>query len=734
MTFKSWLNSLQAIMGRKRSAPIDNHPGRKRKAAQMRLYLEELEHRFAPSVNTSTVLGAALGGTSVAVVTYGTPITFAATISPASGTTAPAAGSVDFQDGGTDLGMISTETVSGSNAIFTLVTTPKQLQVIQASGGVHTITATYFPGTGFNGSTGSLAGGLSVTPKPLTVMGITANNKVYDSTMAATLNVANAALLGVIGNDQVTLNTGQAIGTFAYKDVGNNIVVTVSGLSLDGLQALDYSILQLTPSSVSTWTQFQGNIAHTGYVPLIFNPANIAASWTLANSALGAGSFVPGVVSDGTNYYVTASMGSSNGQNNYQVFAISPTAGGKIWSYSHTAYGTSASRTSVAGNDVYAQFGGHSGISGGNSTQYPYMVGINSATGQQAFATNYAAQWGYPNQPTVDSNGVFAHAGYYGGFEDYGPASGSVLWTNTSMPQQTNYIPAADSTDLYVYMGTEGSSPGPSIATFYALKRSTGAIDYTITDPLGGGPANASNVVLGSQNDALASATENGQVVLSFNLANHTIRWRASVNVTGQMAVADGKVYVPAGNVVDVLDEATGTLLGQMSVGTGQTLTNNVLVTINQVFVSSATNTFAFDRSTLQQVWSTNVGGTLSWGNNALIISNSSTVQVFNAVPLIATTANITPAPVQVSNITASNKVYDSTTTATLNLASTQLAGVLAHDVVQLASATGTYSTDNAGNALPVTITGLTLGGAQAADYTPVLNQPCRLRTSRRLP
>ena len=67
-------------------------------------------------------------------------------------------------------------------------------------------------------------------------------------------------------------------------------------------------------------------------------------------------------------------------------------------------------------------------------------------------------------------------------------------------------------------------------------------------------------------------------------------------NSWGSPLVADGKVYVPAGDRIDIFDEASGSLLGQMVAGNGQVLSNNVLVTGNLVFASSATGTFAFDR------------------------------------------------------------------------------------------------------------------------------------------
>ncbi len=112
-----------------------------------------------------------LSGTLASIGSYGTPVTITAMVVPTSGTL-PTVGSVDFQDGGTDLGVISTHTGTSGKAIFTLITTFNQLQVIQANGGVHTISATYLPAPAISAGAGTLAGGLVVTPISL---GIAAN-------------------------------------------------------------------------------------------------------------------------------------------------------------------------------------------------------------------------------------------------------------------------------------------------------------------------------------------------------------------------------------------------------------------------------------------------------------------------------------------------------------------------------------------------------------------------------
>src|SRR5262249_56308805 len=79
-----------------------------------------------------------------------------------------------------------------------------------------------------------------ITAKGLMVTGITASNKVYDQTPAATLNTGSAALSGVVSGDTVTLSTGSATGTFASAAVGSGKTVTVAGLTIGGAGAGNY--------------------------------------------------------------------------------------------------------------------------------------------------------------------------------------------------------------------------------------------------------------------------------------------------------------------------------------------------------------------------------------------------------------------------------------------------------------------------------------------------------------
>ena len=82
----------------------------------------------------------------------------------------------------------------------------------------------------------------NITTATLTVSGILASNKIYDATTAATLNFTNAKLATIFASDVVSLNNTAAKGIFANKNVGTNKTVTVSGLTLTGTNAGNYTL------------------------------------------------------------------------------------------------------------------------------------------------------------------------------------------------------------------------------------------------------------------------------------------------------------------------------------------------------------------------------------------------------------------------------------------------------------------------------------------------------------
>jgi len=76
----------------------------------------------------------------------------------------------------------------------------------------------------------------------LAVTGVTADNKVYDGTTAATLS--GTAVISALGSDVVALG-GTGVGVFSNKNVGFR-AVTVSGYTISGADAGNYNIIQPT--------------------------------------------------------------------------------------------------------------------------------------------------------------------------------------------------------------------------------------------------------------------------------------------------------------------------------------------------------------------------------------------------------------------------------------------------------------------------------------------------------
>src|SRR5581483_5061428 len=83
----------------------------------------------------------------------------------------------------------------------------------------------------------------NITPANLFVTGITAANKVYDTTLTATLN--GNAKVTPLGTDNVSV-TGTGTGVFASKNVGTGKSVTVSGYTLTGADASNYTLVEPT--------------------------------------------------------------------------------------------------------------------------------------------------------------------------------------------------------------------------------------------------------------------------------------------------------------------------------------------------------------------------------------------------------------------------------------------------------------------------------------------------------
>ena len=102
-----------------------------------------------------------------------------------------------------------------------------------STGGTVTITAMG------NYAFSAVAESFAITPRAVTVSGITAADKTYNGSADAVLDVSGAVISGKAEGDELTVS---ADGTFDSKDVGTDRTVRISGLTLGGTSAGNYRL------------------------------------------------------------------------------------------------------------------------------------------------------------------------------------------------------------------------------------------------------------------------------------------------------------------------------------------------------------------------------------------------------------------------------------------------------------------------------------------------------------
>ncbi|CAM3695202.1 YDG domain-containing protein [Flavobacterium gelidilacus] len=117
--------------------------------------------------------------------------------------------------------------------------------------GTATITASQAGDANYTAAS-SVDQSLTVNVKNLTISGLTANDKVEDGTTDATLTGTPSLVGVVVGDETVVILTGSPTAAFASATPAAGIVVNVSGYSLTGAKAANYSVSQPTLTATIT--------------------------------------------------------------------------------------------------------------------------------------------------------------------------------------------------------------------------------------------------------------------------------------------------------------------------------------------------------------------------------------------------------------------------------------------------------------------------------------------------
>ncbi|MGE3404662.1 MAG: YDG domain-containing protein [Vicinamibacterales bacterium] len=583
---------------------------------------------------------------------------------------------------------------------------------------------------------------------PLALMAnITANDKVYDGTAAATLT-GGANLTGVIAGDDVTATAGSA--TFSDKNVGDEKTVTAS-LTLGGADQANYAVnatatdladitpLALTASITANDKAYDGTNAAT-----LTGGANLTGviAGDDVTASVGAATF--GDKNVGDEKTVTANLTLSGAdQGNYSfsgsatdladitplALTASITANDKVYDGTNAATLTGGANLTgvIAGDDVTAAVGGATfdnknvgdektvtaSLTLGGADQANYTVNASATdladiTPLALTASITANDKVYDGTTAATLTGGANLAGVIAG-DDVTAAVGSATFGDKNVgdektvtasltlsgADQANYTVNANATDL---------ADITPLALTASITANDKVYDGTAAAQLTGG-ANLSGVIAGDDVTATVGAATFG---------DKNVGDEKTVTASLTLSGADQANYTVNANATDLADITPLALTASITAndkvydGTNAaTLTGGANLTgvIAGDDVTASVGAATFGDKNVGDEKTVTASLTLGGADQANYTVNASATDLADITPLALT-----------ASITANDKVYDGTTAATLT-GGANLAGVIAGDDVTAAVGTATFGDKNVGDEKTVTAS-LTLSGADQANYT----------------
>ncbi len=567
----------------------------------------------------------------------------------------------------------------------------------------------------------------NVTKKTLTISGVTASNKIYDGTTAVTLSgsptlqSAEAPGAGTTADGKpYTGDTftaaGTLTGTFADRHAGTGKTITIAGVTLTGAESGNYAAGALsTTADITPKALTISGLAAT---------ATRTYDGTTVAALTGTAAFSPaeatgtGTTADGIPYTVD-----------------SVTVGGAPAGAFATRHVGTAKAITVTGLTV----------TGAGNTNYTATQPTGLTANVTAKALTVAGLSAVPTR-VYDST---ATAGLTGTAAFLTAETAGAGTTSDGTPYTVDTITISGSAAGAFATKTVGTAK--AITVTGVTVTGTDSDNYTVTQPTG---LTASVTAAGLTVSGVTANNKiyDGNATAALNLGTAalvgvlggdvvTIGTGSAAGVFNNKVVANGKTVTISGISISGTDSGNYTLTQPAATAnvTAKTITVGGLTVSSKIYDGNTTGAPTYTGATFTGVVSGDVvtlvssGGTATFNNKTVATGKTVTFAGLTLAGADAgnytltqptTTADVTAKNITVSGITANTKTYNGTTAATLNLGTAALVGVVPLDVVTLntGSATGTFSDASAGNSKAVTIAGLTITGADSANYT--LTQP----------
>ncbi|WP_374361100.1 PQQ-binding-like beta-propeller repeat protein [Pseudoduganella danionis] len=399
-------------------------------------------------------------------------------------------------------------------------------------------------------------------------------------------------------------NTAQAVPSISLP---YDIIVHSANSAWPGDQ-----LTALTPwSGVPDWATFQGNNAHTGYVPVEIKPDQIQLRWKrgpINNSSIGPSATISPLVTSNGRYFAG---------NDKKLSAYQESDGKLLWSYDTSGLRNPGTNPPAIDHGVVYFAAGQQDTT--------YMIALDAADGSTRMKSAMSSQWEHYLSPIVQDGAIYTNSGSYGGLYAFA-GTGDRLFFQT-LPQTSMWSPASDGRSIFVYTGDALTVFQPKTGTVLATIRDLSFSTYG--SQVGGAPVVGANggVYAAAYANGYMGSTETGNMLMRFDTVKGFLDWRVPGTYRVTPAYADGVLYVPNANPyrLEARSEADGKLLWSWV----PPLSNEIsfyaspVVTKNLLFISTNTNTYALDLKTRKVVWSYPAPGYLAISASGLLYIQS---------------------------------------------------------------------------------------------------------------
>ncbi|HEX7687058.1 MAG TPA: YDG domain-containing protein [Burkholderiaceae bacterium] len=599
----------------------------------------------------------------------------------------------------------------------------------------------------------------TISKADLAVSGVSANNKTYDTTTTATLT--GTASVTALGSDVVSV-TGTGIGTFVDKNAGSNKSVTVTGYTLAGTDAGNYNVIQ--PAGL-TATIAKADLAVSGVTASDKTyDATVAATLSGTASVTALGSDVVSVSGTGVGTFVDKNAGSNKAvtvtgytlagtdAGNYNVIqptgltatiakadlAVSGvTASNKTYDTTTSATLTGTASVTALGSDVVSVSGTGIGTFADKNAGSNKAVTVTGYTLTGTDAGNYNVIQPAGLTATIDKADL-AVSGVTASNKTYDATTAATLSGAASVTALGSDVVSVSGTGIGTFVDKNAGSNKSVAVTGYTLA-GTDAVNYNIVQPTGltatidKADLAVSGITAGNKTyDATTAATLSGTAsvtalgsdIVSVSgtglgaFSDKNAGSNKSVTVTGYtLAGTDAgnySVIQPTG-LTATISKADLAVSGVTASNKTYDTTTSATLTGTASVTALGTDVVSVTGTGIGTFVDKNAGSNKSVTVTGYTLAGTDAVN-YNIVQPTGLTATISKADLAVSGVSASNKTYDATTTATLT--GTASVTALGGDVVSLTgTGIGTFVDKNAGSNKSVTVTGYTLAGTDAGNY-----------------